>query len=479
MQPAPQNEFGTINIPCPRYRYAKIPLNNYQSAGSVSFQPTSQILLEWKVPARTAENMRRCYVGYQYTIPAGGSGQYAVTFEDGCDFRTVYFGNGQGLGLVDLQYADCYANVTRPLDNRFEDFMSHEQLEQFYPCNQLAANNMFPFSTDGLTAGTLNGSTTNYWEPQHLAIATTPNTAQTITRMFPLSTWKKTFLGMDKDTIFGQDMYLRMNTQLLQRMFYYTTTPSTPAQNVTQINTAVAFNNMYLWLAIEENLTIRNSLLGHLASGKIRYSIPYAYTYRFGVSGTSTTANISLTLAKGYGRSVRRVLTVPFNGQEYTNYAYDHCNVNGQKISTWQASINGRPTTDFVLSVFNPNNSLVPSGTGWTPTQPNFADDWREARAFLAGSCLLSYQAYQTQWFAQDSWGILPGDTSICLPDVNQIDEGLDLVQTGDVVYSFVSSTPTISSGTSNCNASGLIMYVFVNFDRHVVIQPDGYLFEP
>ena len=45
---APQNFYRDVNVKIPRYRFARIPLNNLSSA-SVSLNPTSTTLLEWRL----------------------------------------------------------------------------------------------------------------------------------------------------------------------------------------------------------------------------------------------------------------------------------------------------------------------------------------------------------------------------------------------------------------------------------------------
>lgn len=467
---APQNQYKDINLRVPRYRYARIPLNNLSSA-TVALNPTSTTLLEWKLPASSCYNLSRSYIAYQWACPALAN-NYSVTFEDGCDFRTAYFGNGSGLGIVDLQYADQYINTVRPIKTKFIDFLSMDQLNQFYPCNQLASSNLYPFSKDGLSAGTDNGGINNYIEPQHLYIGSTVNTAVNIARYFPLNAVKDTVFEMDKDLVFGTDMYLRMWTNYLQRMGFQTTTPSNPNANQTQLTAAVNASNVYLYLAIEENLDIRNSLMSALASGSIKMSIPYTYAYRFSVAGQSASANVSLTLTKNYGRSVKRIMIVPCNAQEYTQYAYDHSNVNGTKVNQLQTTMDGRPLTDYILNCYNPYSTVNPAGVAWA-NPVNFADDWREARKFLQESCINSYPAYQNNWFYADAWGVMPGESRCVIPSEN-INDGFDLLHSGDHIYSMSALTAALGTATNNCYTNGLIVYLYVLFNRTLEIQPDG-----
>jgi hypothetical protein len=473
-----QNQYKDVNMRIPRYRYARIPLNNLTS-GTVAFQPTSSTLLEWKIPASSVVNLSKSYIAYNYAWPALAS-NYGFTYEDGCDYRTAYFGNGSGLGVVDLQYADVAANVLRPIKTPINEFLCKDQLSQFYPCNQLATSNLLPFSRDGLLTGTENASTNNYLEPQHLYISPTINTAINIYRYFPLNSFKNTLFDCDKDLVFGTDMYLRLYTQYLQRMGGYTTTPNNPnvAANFTNISANVNASNVYLYLAIEENLDVRNSLLTALAHGSIKMSIPYLYNYRFSVAGQSAAANVSLTLTKNYGRNVKSIHVVPFNANEFSQYAFDHSNINGTKVSQIQSTMDGRPLTDYMLNCVNPYSTVYPTGVPWTSSATipsNFADDYREALKFTNGSVLNGYPAFQTHWFYCDAWGVPTiADLNKYTNSEYTIVDGFDLVHSGDHIYAIQALTPALGTNTNNCYTSGLINYIMVTFTRTLEIQPDG-----
>lgn len=95
---APQVTYKDSPMRVPRYRYARIPLNNL-SSGSVTVQPTSTTILEWKLAASTCFNLSRSYVAYTWQVPALAN-YYGYSFENGSMFRTAYFGNGSGLGVI-------------------------------------------------------------------------------------------------------------------------------------------------------------------------------------------------------------------------------------------------------------------------------------------------------------------------------------------------------------------------------------------
>ena len=97
----PQVDFSVTDNMVPRYRYAKIVLNNLSSS-QVPLNLTSQTLAEFKLPSSTVCNLSKSYIVYQYTLPAPAAGTYNCVHEQAFDFQQVFFGSGSGLGIVDL-----------------------------------------------------------------------------------------------------------------------------------------------------------------------------------------------------------------------------------------------------------------------------------------------------------------------------------------------------------------------------------------
>ena len=297
-----------------------------------------------------------------------------------------------------------------------------------------------------------------------------------VTRQVPLSVLKDTFLEMEKDVVFGNDMYLRLWTAALQQMFFYTPNPFTPHINAAAPTVgSINATNFYLQLAIEENLDIRNSLLMSLAKGSIKMNIPYTYAYRFsqtGGAGASTTANLSLTLTKNYGKSLNRILFVPFNSQEFTNYSLDHSNINGTKITAVQSTINGRPLQDSQIQCYNPN--CTASALLWPSYPTDVCGDYRQIREFARGSCIQSYPHYQANWTWVDAWGLQSFvDEKACGKPWWGNLEGLSLVDSGDIVYSIQANVPAVAQATFT-SYSGLILYLFCSFNRTLHISADS-----
>src|SRR5690606_7021883 len=131
-----------------------------------------------------------------------------------------------------------------------------------------------------------------------------------------------------------------------------------------------------------------------------------------------------------------------YNAQEYTQYAYDCSNVNGTKFATIQTTMDGRPNTDYILNCYNPNSTVNPNNI-WVNAPPNFADDYRENLPWIKDTPTLNYSVYQTNWCHQDNWGVVQHDSK-GWEDVQgeNINDGFDLLQTGDHVYAIQATMP-------------------------------------
>jgi len=475
---APQNNYKDIDLRVPRYRWYRAPLNNLSST-SVTFNSSSNQLLEFKISATTCVNLSRSFLTYQYAIPALAN-NYSCSYENNLEFRNVTFGSAGGPNVVDLQFCDAYVNSIRPYRTKLCDFLTSDQLGELYPSNQLANTNLMPFTRDGLAAGVDNAATTNYLEQQYLQIAPTANTAVNVSRYLPLSCFKDTLLAMDKDLVFGTDQYLRLYSNYTTRMGFQTTSPATPSiqANATALSGNLTVSNVFLYVCIEENLDIRNTLLSALASGSIKMSIPYTWTQRYGIAGGSASGNPTLTITKSLGRGLKRVVLVPYNADEFQVRATDHCNVNGTKINQLQLTMDGRPLSDFILNCYNPNSSVNPNSL-WNSPPQSFADDWRQIQTVQPGSAILNYPMYQCNWAYFEQWGIMPSDSGCGIADDN-LNDYWDLLHSGDHILSVQANTSnTTSSAASDTSTDGQIFYLFLTFIRTMEIQPDGTILSP
>lgn len=469
--------YKTLPAAISRWRYAKVPLNN-ASTSSVTAYPTSTTLMEWKIPSLTVCNISRSFVQYQYTIP-GVAQTYACVFEGACDLaQTVNFSDGSGLSIVNLENADAYVNVVRPINTTFPEFQSLDKLSGLNPCNQLASTNYLPYSLDGLAfvenppAGSMNQPSVNYLEQQYLSIQSTQGASLNVNRQFPLSAFKDTFLGIDKNFVSAKDVYLRIYTNYLTRMYGYNNSATVFSNTSWTAPTgSLTLQNVVLFLAIEENLTVRENLFHLLAHGGLRYSIPYVYPFRSSSTAGNSVFNGQYTITNSLGRNLKRVLWAPFDANQFLNGAFDHSNVNGTKVKNYQFFLDSRPLTDELINAFNPNN-LVINPNAYTINQLNtFGADYRESQKYLRGSTIQSYTVFQTNWSAVQQFGVvehLDNASTENLPPSN-IDDGIPLNQ-GDHIFTIQANLNT----TVGAYTSGFIHYIWFFFQRSLAFTTNG-----
>ena len=139
---------------------------------------------------------------------------------------------------------------------------------------------------------------------------------------------------------------------------------------------------------------------------------------------------------------------VPYHLTESVNTAYDHQNLDGVKIASYQSFIDSQPLQDAVVSCKQP---IVDGANGM--------DDWRENKFFLRGSSIENSLAYYYNWCHIDSFS-QPKRGKVLIPYEN-IMEGLDLSMPRQ--WTFTATAP-----------AGLNQYTFGTFVRNVVTGPQG-----
>jgi hypothetical protein len=479
--------YSPVTASLARYRYSQLN-PDASNSNTIALQPTASSELRIRIPSSSVCNLARSYFTIQYTIPAGGAGQYACAFENGCELaRSIDYSDTSGLAICALAYADVYKNTMQPLSTSYETFITRDQLLGMYPCNQSATNNVLPYSRDNISTGDANASTTNYTETQYLQIAPTPNSALNISRVLYLGDYSETFFAVDKDHASIVDMLIRIQTNYTSRMFFYTTYPANIlTTNTSQsTSTTITLQNVYFYLAVQENMALREGIINKVLNGGLSYTIPAPYIYRESSVAYAGSFSKSYTLTRMLGKLIKSITYVPYSALEFTCHAYDHSvtnpsvssNISGGnatgRISSFQTQLDSRPTTDRYLTIYNPQSSIG----GATYTSNNtWGSDYLEARRYLVGSVISNYSIYQTQWSYRDSWGQLSFMDKIPnsgpIPQENIID-GLDVSQ-GDRTWSINVNLVAPSSTATSADTSGLLHYFIIHFLRTVTFNSQG-----
>lgn len=439
-----------------KYRYLRIPMNNV-TGNTVTLEATGSKLIEFKLPV-TVYNLGRSVFSYTDQLPLLLT---KYTYAHDCTLeiaQSIQFGTSGGLNLMDLQYANNYINVARPIDTPVDIFMSNDITSGLYKATNRIINPFPPAiipdgnNIYGITEATIAPTE---MEPQYVKSSVLAK-GVTHTRNFPLSGVTGTIVGMDRDQYFPDNMYLRINTAPSGKVGFGGGVTVNDATGGVDLVTQPKLNNVYLYLAIEKDPVIIDNVMRKYNEGSLKYQIPYISSYRNAIGAGSST--IQLQLTNQLGKRLKRVLTANFNPIEKNSTAYDHSNWDGLKATNYQTYLDSQPLQDSISSCRQPDTDdlNIAAQTGLQGM-----DDWRENSIVCRGSAIQNSASYQINWFHCDRWAEKNMDSLV--PDENII-EGLDL------------STPKAWSIQQNM-ATASVNYSFCSFSRDLAITPVGPVF--
>ena len=444
---APQINYKAVEPSAnPKYRFLRIPLNNI-TGGSFTIGATTSQLMEWKLP-NSVYNLAQSYIGYQVATAAQAAGVVSWIHEDCLEIATnAYFGTAGGLDLCNLNYVNRYTKVWRKARTPFSEFISKDTSSQLYPCNA-AAGDGNPDTANPIGFGT---SSTNYLEPRYLR-ASVANTARTNHRLFRLDGIVDTLFSVDKDIYFPVDMYIRMTAGVGNQIAFGSDLVTDPKHTPTAITGNITIQNCYLYLAVEQNELIVQSVMNKVLTSGLKLTIPYTTAWRN--TNTGTVANIQISLTQQFGKKLKRMIHTVWDPTESANTSMDCANTNGLKVSGYNTFLDQRQLQDYQLS-------CVAAGTAPTYTLLSLEGDWRENKGFCQGSAILNRSVYQLNWFHCDQFYQSDLRTGV---DDSHHDDGL--VMDSAKLWSFQGNV-----------AGALTHYNFATFVRQVMVDRNGVSF--
>lgn len=457
-QQAMQTDYKLRSIIAPKYKHVKIPLNNFPGA-IPPFGNTSSQTLEWKLPTQVY-NLSRSYIGYNMNV-AGVGGLACNTWEDIFEMgSSITFGSAGGVDLVNLQYLQNYSKIARKIATNLDDFMGNDDMSGLYKANTTAgaaaagAINVVPGGYNRINALSF-AAPDNYLETKYAKGSAALNTTLNVYRQYPLGAFTGTLLAVDRDFYSPVEQYLRVQAGIGQKMAFGTTSLDGAVIAGGTMPGAVTLNNVYLYLAVEQNVLIKAELMEKYAKGELTFRIPYTTAFRNVGGSAGNQTNVQIQLSQQYGKRLKRIMHTVWNPTESGATAYDCANYDGEKILTFQTFLDNLPMQDRIMSCARP--------AGLNVNQ----DDWLENKKFLdRRSCILSKEMYQINWFHIDQF-FEPHDKDGSLPEVN-LDEGLAM----DTPKQWMLSALTPVGGIA-----GLIHYTYAEFAREIMVTDAGPIF--
>jgi hypothetical protein len=445
--------FKTVTQHPGKYRYLKIPLNN-QTGNQVTLDAVSSTLLEWKLPA-ISYSLCNSLLNYNIELAAPAA-KANWAFNDTLEIaQNLTFGTAGGLNLVDIQNVNDYIAVARKIDITDTDYLSGDVTGGLVKADLTAANYFPPGYTPEVgnifnLPNSLTSVAPTGLEPQYVRPAAGVTSKLEIQRTFPLSAITGTLFSMPQDQFFGADnMYLRIQTAVSGKVGYIATAVTNPITGAAVLEAQPVVKNIYLYLAVEKDQVIIDSLMQKYHSGQLKYMVPFTYTFKYSTVGAGSNS-IQVQLNSQYGRVLKRMLHSVFPASETLNSAYDHSNWSGSKITSYQTFVDSQPLQDAVLNCVQPSiaNPL------------NVMDDFRENRSVIRRSGAISSPAcYQNNWFHCDKFAEPSSDPAV--PD-SQVYDGLDL------------TIPKSWSINVTTTAANYTHYCWGQFLRQLDITPTG-----
>lgn len=448
-----QVDFKLHAIASPKYKYAKIALNNYPS-GQVQIDPSSSTMLEFKLPV-LVYNKARSFLAWQEDIRAPAAAKVVWTHEDNFTLgNSVTFGSGSGVNLVDLQWAQNYTKVARKIATSVDDLLVNDDMSGLYKSNKAAADNKVPGGYDRINGVKFAGRD-NYIEPCYSSSGAL-NTAVTRFRRFPLSGFVGTLLAVDRDFYSPLEMFLRIQAGHGDKMSFSSDDPSqagnTPASGAVSPG-RITISNCFLYLALEQDPDLINGMLAKYQSGNLKFRMPFTTAFRTPGGAKGGPTNVQIQLSNQFGKRLKSILHTVWNPNEKLNTAYDCSNFDGEKIERYRTYMDTIPLQDDVISCERPD-----------PANAMFLqDDWMENKKFLTKSSIISRDQYSLNWFHKDQF-FEPTDDNT-LPSEISLDRGLPMDKSRQ--WSFQATVP--AGGIDN-----LIHYTWVEFARDVIVTSMG-----
>lgn len=475
---APQNNYNLKTEFSPMYKYLRVPLN-LPTSTSISISDTSQ-LLEWKIPGSRVFNLPRSKISYATTITGPSVGSVIWTHEDVFSLASsIYLGTAGGVDLANVHFANNYSKVTTKQNTKLTDLLSADSASQLYPSNVASQSN---YTGYGITSGNLEDpglAVSSIIESKYLShgdqaaaavaaaggVPAIPAVSGSISKFtqFPLSNIKDTIFSYDKDLYFQNETYLRIQTSPVNKMAFLSPSTTDPFTNSSLISVGpgagqqtVTLNQVYLYLACEENQIINASIMDKFARNDFKISIQY--TIGFLTSSVSTNANVNIQITKQYGKRLLKIVHSVFKANNNGASSYDCNNIAGSKISSYRSSLDSKYLQDYILQCTGPD----------TITSQMNQDDWFLANSkFCHQSAILNRGVYSRNWFHQDQFYEAHEDIH-----ANDLDVGLEL-NANTLNYIVECYIPTVQGVAQN-----LLHHTYVTFKRTYLLNKDGIFYE-
>jgi len=169
----------------------------------------------------------------------------------------------------------------------------------------------------------------------------------------------------------------------------------------------IALTNLNFYLAVEQDLAVRNALMSKVSSGSFSIPLPFIYVYKNNLNGVSQSC--SFRFSRGHGQRLKRIIHTVWNGTESTNTVLDASNVAGAaKVANYYTQLNNQREQQYNVDL-----------------TANL--DWLQAKDRLRGSVIQTYNQMQYDWHHASVYDGSSSPEKKLPVDKDNIVSGLDL----------------------------------------------------
>lgn len=441
--------YKSVDLYAPRYKYVKINMSNILG-NTVSVNPTSTTQVQFKLPYNTVYNLSKSKLATLIPLGVQTTNTFSQVVNDCWPFgnQLVTFETGNGLQLLNLPESSKYTKIVRKTTLPLAEYLTRDVSNFPYPCNNAGTTTL---NQTGL--GTV-GSVA-YLENQYYAQSASA-TVNYVPVLYELSNFSNTILSLDKDLYFGQnDMYFKYTVGNVNNFAYQSSTAGAGAGTIATLAPVIgSLQNVYLYLAVEQNPIIIDQLIKQYQSSGLKIQIDYPFVTKT-TTQTSTNQAIVIPFVPAQGKYLKRIYHTVWNSTEGLATALDCENSVAQpKITSYNTYLDSTKMQDDLVNCATANNATN-----------IYEDDWRINQPFCKDSVILNYAVYQKNWFHCDDFCNPDMTKSLQIVNTQNIRDGLPMER--GLQWQFLATT----------TSAGYIHDNFAIFVREILISPSGVMF--
>lgn len=230
-----------------------------------------------------------------------------------------------------------------------------------------------------VVAGTGTSSPVNvpYTEAKYFAVGGTGTATPVINVKLPLGILYDTILALDKDFYFGEVLYLRVVWEASTKVFFAGVDAKAPAATPTAFLGSYAISALQLFLCLEQNQEIKNSLMEQVLSNGMDVLVPYVHTAMNVITGS--TPFVSNKYNRGHGQRLLKVYQAIFANSESANTAFAN-STTGNTLTSYYTTRNNQREQEYDITIAND-------------------EDWMIHKDMLKDSAILNANVYHYNWF--------------------------------------------------------------------------------